>query len=356
MQTDRGATQYLTRVRAELRAGTFGKKEAENDERDVPTLAVFTETFIETYAKTNNEESTVREKQRTLRRAILPLLGHLRLDQITTREVESYKAKRLATKTRKGKPPAAKTINEELAILGKLLGVAHEWEVIERVPRIKRLKSQAPGFDFLDDDETQRVITAAVKESSPWCAMVPVALLTGLRLGELRGLKWDDVDLVAGRLHVRRSADDRGKLKSPKNGRSRIVDLPRRAVDVLRRHKHLRGPFVFCLDDGSMLQNWHCDPRKRRGDTGPLPRICRRAGLRCVGWHVLRHSYASRLMARGAKPIEVRDLLGHSSLNMTNRYAHLAPSSRRAAVALLDEPEVGQFLVKSEEGETRTRS
>ena len=98
-------------------------------ESEVPTLTEFSKTFLESYAESNNEASTVREKRRTIKRALLPLLGNLRLDQIRARDIETYKAKRLATKTRKGKPPAHKTVNEELAILNKILGVAVEWEI-----------------------------------------------------------------------------------------------------------------------------------------------------------------------------------------------------------------------------------
>jgi site-specific recombinase XerD len=68
-----------------------------------------------------------------------------------------------------------------------------------------------------------------------------------------------------------------------------------------------------------------------------LVKVCRKAGLRRIGWHGLRHSYASHLMMKGAKPVEVQELLGHASLSMTMRYAHLSPSARRAAVELLDD-------------------
>ena len=69
---------------------------------------------------------------------------------------------------------------------------------------------------------------------------------------------------------------------------------------------------------------------------GPLARICRKAGLRRIGWHVLRHTYASHLVMRGAKLIEVKELLGHASLEMTMRYAHLSPNARKEAAKLLD--------------------
>jgi site-specific recombinase XerD len=65
-------------------------------------------------------------------------------------------------------------------------------------------------------------------------------------------------------------------------------------------------------------------------------KVVRRAGLRRIGWHVLRHTYASHLAMRGASLLEIKELLGHSDLSITMRYAHLSPNARRAAVKLLD--------------------
>ncbi len=325
--TKRGALEYERQVRDSMLAK--GRKE---EEERIPTFAKFADYFIETYATTNNRPSTVREKRRALRRGMLSAMGHLRLNKIGARQIESFKARR----KRDGVGP--KTINEELAILSKILGYAEEiGDLPTPPPKIRRLKVPPPSFDFLDFEEGERLIQSARQAPDPWCAMVPTAMLSGLRLGELRGLQWDDVDLVAARLTVRRAADECGELHPPKSGRSRVVDLPRRAVAVLRDHKHLRGPFVFCNEDGSMLNRWACEPRTRRGVTeGALARICRKAGLRRIGWHVLRHTYASHLVMSGASLMEVKELLGHASLEMTMRYAHLSPNARKAAVALLD--------------------
>jgi integrase len=338
LPTKRGAAQYEREVREAVLARACGGGE-ETEETAAPKFAAFAEFFIETYATTNNRPSTVREKRRALRRGMLEHIGHLRLDQISARHVESFKARR----KKDGVGP--KTINEEIAILSKILGYAEEIEELRRPPpKIRRLKVPKPRFDFLDFAEADRLVEAAHHAPDPWCAMIPAAMWTGLRLGELRALQWEDVDLVAGRLHVRHAADDENELHPPKSGQPRIVDLPRKAVAVLRAHKHLRGSFVFCREDGSMLPRWECESKSKLAkDDGPLAKVSRKAGLRRVGWHMLRHTYASHLMMRGATPMEVKELLGHSSLEMTMRYAHLSPNARRAAVALLDGAEPRQY-------------
>lgn len=336
---ERGAQEYERFVLKELRAGRDPRKKEDEDEAraEVPTVEEFAKTFLTEYAAANNEASTVREKQGALRRAILPLLGHLRLDRVSAREIEAYKSRRLASMTRKGKPPAAKTINEELAILYKMLRTAHEWEIIEKVPFLRRLKQPPASFDFLDFEEAERLLAGAAKVDDPWSAMIPIALFTGLRLGELLALQWDDVDLPRRRLHVRRAMDGRGVLKPPKSNRARVVDLPMRAVAVFKEHRHLRGPFVFCMHNGRPVRHGECESKGMDAvDDGPLARVCRRVGLRRIGWHGLRHTYASHLAMLGAKPGEVQELLGHASYSMTQRYSHLSPKSRRSAVDLLD--------------------
>ncbi|MCX4239726.1 tyrosine-type recombinase/integrase [Paraliomyxa miuraensis] len=329
VQSKRGAAKYEQQVRTEVLNGTRGKKGA----RPVPTLASFSTEFLDTYATNNNRPSTVREKRRALGRGLLDELGHLRLDRIGIREVEAFKARR------KNDGVGPKTINEELAILSKILGYAEETgDLTTRPPKIRRLKVPKPDFDFLDFDEAERLEKAAALAPQPWCAMIPTALWTGLRLGELRALKWDDVDLEARRLHVRRAADDKNELHPPKSGKPRIIELPRKAVAVLKEHRHLRGNFVFCHEDGSRLRNRDCESKSTaEKHDGPLVKVCRKAGLRRFGWHGLRHSYASHLMMKGASLAEVQALLGHGSLSMTMRYAHLSPNARRAAAELLDE-------------------
>jgi integrase len=159
--------------------------------------------------------------------------------------------------------------------------------------------------------------------------MVVLALHTGLRIGELRALRWDDVDLVSGKLHVRRSVYRADSIGPPKSGQAREVPLNSVALRVLRGHRHLRGPLVFCRADGAFL-----------GETEPyepLAGFCRRAGLRTVAFHTLRHTFAPHLVMRGKPMNTVQELLGHATIEMTMRYAHLSPDVRRDAVESLTE-------------------
>jgi integrase len=321
IQTRRGAQQYERQLLAELLSDRPPAKEVPPPKEEKPrrpTVASFAKDFVEKYAEANNKPSEVASKRMICDLHLVPALGSLRLDEVGPAQIEGYKAGKL-------KELSAKTVNNHLIVLRRMLGVAVEWGLLERVPIVRWLKVPEAEFDFLTFDEADRLVAAT--EEDGWRTMIVVGLKAGLRQGELLALRWSDVDLVAGRLVVRRSVW-RGILGPPKGGRSREVALSPEAVRSLKAHRHLRGELVFCTDGGRMFTKNECKH--------PLWRACKRAGLRRIGWHVLRHTFASHLVMRGAPLKAVQELLGHATIEMTMRYAHLSPDTRRDAVALLD--------------------
>lgn len=134
-------------------------------------------------------------------------------------------------------------------MLRKSLMVAHEWGYVQTAPMIKWMKAAKPSFDFLDFEEAGRLVAAA---DDAWRSMIILALKTGLRMGELRALRWEEVDLVARRLMVRQAVA-RGRIGTPKSNRQRWLPLSATAMEALRQHRHLRGELVFCKDDGRMF-------------------------------------------------------------------------------------------------------
>jgi integrase len=314
VQSRRGAEQYERDVRHALLEGRYGRKEAQ-----APTLKEFETDFIDLYARTENKQSEVEAKQRHLKNHIVPFFGHMRLDAIGAEHVARYKAAKLKDEY------DPKSINNQLAVLRKLMAVAVDWGRLKHVPALKwLLRAPPPMFDFLTFEEAERLVAG----SSPgWRAMIVVALKTGLRHGELLALRWEDIDLVAGRLMVRRSLSGK-RIDTPKNHKSREVALSDEAIRALKAHRHLRGELAFCDEKGQLLTRYACK--------WPLWQACKRAGIRLVGWHTLRHTFASHLVMRGAPLKAVQELLGHADITMTMRYAHLSPDARRDAVRLLD--------------------
>lgn len=313
VNTRRGAEQYERDLRQALLTGAYGK-----EVKQVPTVAEFEPRFL-THAETNNKPSTFKAKKDMMRVHIIPAFGTKRLDEIGPYEVEQFKAAKLKA----GAKP--KTVNNMLACLHKLLSLAEEWRELKQAPRVKLLRIPEQPFDFLDFDEAQRLIDAAEKN---WRPMVVVALNTGLRLGELTALQWDCVDLVAGRLFVRRNLY-RGQLGDPKGNRPREVPLNDRAIAALKGIRRPGVVWAFPNREGGALSAYN-SPQYA------IARACRTAGLRPVGWHTLRHTFASHLVMRGVPLKAVQELLGHATIDMTMRYAHLSPDVRRDAVKALE--------------------
>jgi integrase len=321
VQTKRGAEQYERELRQTLLDGTHGRKEEEEKTPvRMPTVREFADEFLETYAAVNNKPSEQASKRSMIKHHIKPLLGDLRLDEVS-REIEPFKARL------KKLDLSAKRINNVLACLSKMLRFAQEREILSAAPKVRLLKLPPSKFDFFDFGEHRRLMEAA-KYESEWCAMIVAAADAGLRMGELLALEWSDLDFVMGNFTVRRS-NWQGHVGSPKGGKERTIPMTQQLASVLKAHRHLRGKLVFCGPEG--------EPLTRNRMKKPLWRACRKAGLREVGWHVLRHTFCSHLAMKGAPPKAIQELAGHTSIAVTMRYMHLSPTVLKETVRLLDE-------------------
>lgn len=282
-----------------------------------PIFHEWSKEFLDVYATNNNKFSERRSKKQIVEQHLDGFFGEMRLDRIGYPEIERFKARQLESGA------APKSVNNRLAVLHRILVIAQKNRKLSALPEIQWLKVPEPVFRFLAFEEATRLLSAA----DDWRSMFLVALRTGLRHGELLALRWEDVDIVAGRLVVRRTAW-RGVEGPPKGGREREVPLSDEARDALRTApSRFRAGYVF--GDGTT--------RLTAGETKwPLWSSCRRAGLVRCGWHVLRHTFASHLAMRGVPMKAIQELLGHTSMKMTMRYAHLSPDVRREAVAVLD--------------------
>jgi integrase len=316
------------------------------------TVAQFLERWVEVYI-VNNKPSEAESKRSIVKNHLNPFFGDEPIAKVNwLRRIAEFKAHQVRVK--KLHP---KTVNNQLTCLRRALVIANEWGLLPHVPVIHWMKAPAAEFDFLTTEESDRLLAAASQKApmgrpvaighTQGFVMVAVALKAGLRRGELLALRWEDVDFGAQKINVRLN-DSRGHLVTPKGGRSREVPLSPILAAILQGHRHLRGAFVFCDHEGGRLT--------RDAIKHVVPGACARAGLRAVQWHVLRHSFASQLVMAGVPLKVVQELLGHATIEMTMRYAHLAPSMHVDAVKRLDDastlgaypelyPKVGQRVV-----------
>jgi integrase len=313
-----GAEAYEATLRQRLARGEPLKGTGAELIQKVPSCKEFSSHWYQTYVITNNKPSEQRTKRSCLSVHLVPFFGEVGLDNIGSQMVEEYKTKKLS----EGLSP--KTINNHLSALGKCLHTAQEWNIIKSTPRIHLLRVPPQPFDFLLEEESQELLLNIREE--PWYTMVLLALRTGLRLGELIGLKWEDVNLNARMITVRRSVV-KGIVGSPKSNRVRHVPLTNESCVALTRLGKSKG-FIFHLrNDG---------PMNDKAPTPAITRMCKRAGIRRIGWHVLRHTFASHLAMKGVSIQKIQTLLGHTDVKTTMRYAHLAPSTLREAIQVLE--------------------
>jgi integrase len=291
--------------------------------KEVPTLAEFTDRFLDGYARANRQKpSGIAAKETVLNVHLVPALGSTRLDAITTEHVQQLKHQ-LRSK-------APKTVNNVLTVLNVLLKKAVEWGVIERTAcSIRLLPIPKASAGFYDFDEYERLVEAAMTDDHNAYLIVLLGGEAGLRCGEMMALEWSDVDLAKRQLRIERS-DWKGHVTATKGGRVRYVPLTTRLALGLKEHRHLRGARVLCQRDGSPLTQKMVQDYVRRA--------VRRAQLAKGGVHRLRHSFCSHLAMRGAPARAIQELAGHQDLVTTQQYMHLSPAAIEGAIRLLEAP------------------
>ena len=348
LQNKREAERYERELRNELfrsvavvaptQAAQPATPQPVEPEKEVPTFAAFAKIFMATYAKANNKISEQTSKQSILDNRLLPKFGARRLDSFTVLDLDTMKAEMLDDEY------SRKSVNNTLATLSKILHYAHDIEKIAKVPSFKFLKIKEEKFDFLDFAEFERLVAAARTEPEMQ-ALVLVGGEAGLRMGEILALSRDCIDFRSGNLSVWEN-DWHGHINSPKGGDRRTIPMTDRLRAAFQQMRHLRGELTFCGPDG--------EPWTRHTIQLGLNRICRRAGLRRIGAHVLRHTFCSHLAMRGAPPKAIQELAGHKSMKVTMRYMHLTESALRDAIRLLDGAE-HRAATSSPDGEVTAR-
>lgn len=245
---------------------------------------------------------------------------------------------------------APRTVKAILQTLRRMLGTAKRWGELAAVPEVPSVKVDKAKFDFFTFEEADRLLAAIAgeraggrREAAAWddYALFITAIKVGPRAGELLGLTWDKVDLVKREIRIdeqlaRASSGSKGgaaiahgKLVPLKAGERTVAAAPS-VVEALKRIRHLRGPWVFCDAEGN--------PYTREDLARKLEQWARRAGLRRMHPHGLRHTFCSHLTMRGVNLKKIQVWAGHSSIQTTMLYAHLAPGVGDDAINLLDAP------------------
>ena len=337
-QKKKDADAFAHQAGVDIRAGTHTPVN-----RSI-TVAKAAEDWLESVRLDNRERSTL-DYYRQHVAHIIKHIGKLKLANLTAVRANTFRDELLATLSR----PLARKVLTSLRSL--LRNAQSRGTVAQNVGlSIKRVEADGRGKrklkigeDIPSADEIKALIAAM--PDNRWRPMLLTAVFTGLRASELRGLRWDCVDLKAGVVHVRQRADRYGEIGKPKSKAGhRTVPLPPMVLNTLREWK-LKCPH------GKLVFPTVNDRISRYNDiVRALQAAGRRAGLldsngksKYTGLHSLRHFYASWCInpvdrgGQGLPPKVVQERLGHSSIVMTmDTYGHLFPDERDAEKRLAD--------------------
>lgn len=312
------------------------------------TVKQFLTHWLEDTAKPKLAPKSYQSYAGEIHRNIIPALGHLQLDKLTPQDVQRF-LNALATRGgAAGQGLSARTVAYNRAILRKALGQALKWGNVPRnvATLIDPPKTKRPDVQPYTPDEARRLLATARGDRLE--ALYAVALELGLRQGELLGLTWADVDLTAGKLHVRRQLQwltgERPVLKDLKTrGSRRTLDLSPALVAELRAHHDRQRLERHALSES--WQNWGPSlvfpsavgtPIVPRNLTRHYKKLIQRAEVPERRFHDLRHTCASLLLAEGIEAAIVSRVLGHASIAITvDTYMHLMPQTRRQVATVM---------------------
>ncbi len=239
-------------------------------------------------------------------------IGSHALSDVTPSLIAQYRDKLADGITHHGKPRAPATVNRYMAALSIVFTTAvKEWGWVDDTPmrKVTKPKESRGRVRFLSEDERPRLLKACKESSNPSLyPVVVLALSTGMRQGEIMRLTWDDVDLNRGR----------AILHETKNDERRAVAITGHALDLLKELSKVRRI------DSNFLFPSKGNRRKPINLRAPWEAALKRADIEDFRFHDLRHSAASYLAMNGASLAEIAEVLGHKTLQMVKRYAHLS--------------------------------
>jgi len=320
-RSKRAAEHALAEIMNSIHKGTY---------RDLPktTFAEFAEKWIKEYCRTALKPSTLRGYKNWIRRHLMPFFGYMQLSEISPEDVQAYVSEKLADDK-----ISPKSINNSLVPLKRMFTIAVRWGYMRTNPAqyVEKPRLEHQEMDFLKPEEIRLFLDNVSDESHPFFL---TAILTGMRRGELMGLQWGDIDWENRTIHVRRSVWG-GRFQTPKSKRSiRAISMSSHLMKTLRRHMVKSAPndheLIFASRDGTFLDGDNLVKRE-------FHPALRRAGLRKIRFHDLRHTYVALLIAQGENVKFMQSQLGHASIQTTlDRYGHLLPESNSAAGERLD--------------------
>ncbi len=343
-----------TEARAALRRAMADSDRGLVFDADNLTLGEYLDRWLSDSVADTVKATTFERYEQITRLHLKPALGKVKLKAITPAHMRGlYREKLDGDPTNDVEPLSSRTVRYMHTTLHKALKQAVMDGLIPRnaTEAVKPPQPSREEMHPLTPDEAKHFLKTAHDTGDRLEALYVLAVHTGLRQGELLGLKWDDVDLEGGSLQVRRTlaiTKDGPVLTAPKTtGSRRSVKLTNAATTALR--SHLKRQLAEIDKVGSLWNPGEYDGLIFASETGePLDRrtvtkhrfkpLLKRAGLPEIRFHDLRHTSATLLLGKNINPKIVSEMLGHSTIAITlDTYSHVLPNMRDHAAKAMEE-------------------
>ena len=332
------ANEIAEKIRAKL---VLGELNIEKIEEPSPIFKDYCALWLEGYIKPTKRRTTYQRYSSLLKKYISPKIGKMLLDKITRGHVRNT----LMDIHKKGLSKS--TVSAARNVISGIFEHAIDEELVKDNPSkgilgklgLDERKNREP-VQPMTAGEVSLFLDTCKKYRKDWYPFFLCAFRTGMRLGELLALHWEDIDWNSKYIHVQRAFRN-GRITKTKTSRSRRVDMSDQLFDELEDLYKKRKEEGLKAGKGApeeIVFHTHCDYTSQNTIRNIWKRMLGKAKLRDLRFHDIRHTFASLLLSNGESPVYVKEQLGHSSIQMTvDIYGHLIPSSNRKAVNALDE-------------------
>ena len=273
------------------------------------------EEWLERKVRGRKAPKTVVAYEGAIKRYILPMMGDEAIGSLREAHADTL------VKILSEKQMVPKTINRHLMVLRLVLRFCSRegWIIKSPFEGVELVPEKTPEIDYLTSGEVKRLLEANFGDQITYTLLV-IALNTGMRVGEICGLCWDCIDFERGLIHIRRTKTKEGLAERTKTNRSRFVPInnPLRKYLLALEQNKWDDQFVIVDKKRKPIDQSHVSNRI-------FKKALKKADIRNIRFHDLRHTYASNFMMNGGNIFDLQKILGHTKSDMTMRYAHLSP-------------------------------
>ena len=302
----------------------------------------FAEEWLEEYAKTNLRNTTY-ERLLQLRDRVYKAIGHLRMDKITTRQIQTFisSLSKDGANLVTGKPLAPKTVRHYINFISDVFGYAIKMGVVSDNPcrNVALPKIEQKEKRIYTPEEMTKFLSLLVNETLHYRVFFTLLVYSGFRRGEILGLEWKDVDFENNIISVKRTSCFTPKKRvytdTTKTKKSqRTMKFPQEIMDLLKQLHEEQHEQALKIGDkwvetDRVFTRWNGEPANPNSSYKWLERFCKRNNLPFYGLHSYRHWFASALVNEGVDIVSVSGALGHSVVSTTsNIYCHYLENSR----------------------------